>query len=98
VRPVRTPTSTAVYSLPGGNEDNFLYGEYVDGTLKSVWELSPEERTLLAGGARVSLFIFGSLVPPVALSIDRPFCSSCKQQMEWQVEPQAYGCNCQDRA
>ena len=92
MRPVRTPESTTVYTLPGGNEDNYLYAEDIAEGVKSVWAPTPDERALIAGGARIVLVIFGSLVPPVALTIERPFCQECRAEATWDGETQRYVC------
>lgn len=94
MRPVRTPESTNIYALPGGNEDNYLYVRETGGEIHSDWELGEAERVMLAGGARVRLTLIGALVPPVILSVCRPFCRECKAEMEWSDERQAYGCTC----
>ena len=93
MRPVRTPESTNIYALPGGNEDNYLYvRETADGLILSDWELGPEERIMLAGGGRVRLTIVGALVPPVIISVVRPFCRECRAEMGWNDDDQAYVC------
>lgn len=99
MRPVRTPLSTNIYALPGGNEDSYLYvQETARGEIHSEWEITDAERLLLVGGGRVRLTIIGALVPPVFLSVVRPHCRDCKELMEWDEESQAYACNCGDGA
>lgn len=95
MRAVRTPLSTNIYALPGGNEDNYLYVQETGGEIRSDWELNDAERALLAGGGRVALTIIGALVPPVILSVVRPFCRECKAEMEWDESTQAYACTCE---
>jgi len=93
LKPIRTPDSNTVYTLPGGNEDNYLYIERTDdGELHSVWEMTAAERLLLAGGGRVQLTIIGSLVPPIILSVARPHCRACKAQETWDEAEQRYRC------
>lgn len=93
MKPVRTPDSNALFTLPGGNEDNYLYAEQtVGGEIHSVWELHPAERAMLAGGGRVRLTIFGALVPPVLLTIARPHCRECNAEHVWNEESAAYQC------
>jgi hypothetical protein len=95
VKPVRTPRSTNIYALPGGNEDSYLYvQETARGEIHSEWELTEAERGLLAGGGRVRLTIVGSLVPPVMLSVVRPHCRECRELKEWVEDEQAYVCTC----
>ena len=94
MRPVRTPASTNIYTLPGGNEDHYLYvQEGARGEIHSDWDLTMEERLLLAGGGRVRLTIVGSLVPPVFLSITRPHCREHGLVMEWDDGIQTYVCS-----
>lgn len=95
MRAVRTPHSTNIYALPGGNEDNYLYVQESGGEIRSDWELTDAERILLVGGGRVALTIIGALVPPVILSIVRPFCRECKAEMDWNQEQQKYACSCE---
>lgn len=71
MRPRRTPSSTTVFRLVGGTEDNDLWTriEEVDGipVIVSVWELTPEERQHIAAGANLQLEIHGAEQPPVAM-------------------------------
>lgn len=92
MKPIRTPESDTVYTLPGGNEDNFLHAQHVEDGVKSVWRPSPEELALLYGGGRVVLMIYGSLVPPVSIGVERPFCPKCREQMPWDEDAQRYAC------
>lgn len=93
MKPVRTPDSNALFTLPGGNEDNYLYAQQTaGGEVHSVWELTDPERLMLAGGGRVRLTIFGALVPPVILTVVRPYCRECSTELSWSDELQAYQC------
>ena len=94
MKPIRTPSTNTTYVLPGGNEDNFLPAEHLDeeGIVKSVWTATPEERALIAGGARIVLLIWGGLVPPVGLALEKPFCPQCGSEMAWSVELQRFQC------
>jgi hypothetical protein len=73
MRPRRTPTSDAVFRLPGGNEDNDLWVEHVDGqagpALESIWELTPDERRVISEGGCVRLVVWGGGTPPVAVGV-----------------------------
>lgn len=74
MKPRRTPTSTKVFSLPGGNEDNDLWVEEAvadDGTpcLISTWEFDDDERAAIAAGGTIDLIVWGAGTPPVALSV-----------------------------
>jgi hypothetical protein len=73
VKPRRTPSSSLVLSLPGGNEDNDLWAERgaTDGTpwIESVWELDDDERAAIAEGATVELRVWSFSTPPVSLAV-----------------------------
>lgn len=76
MKPRRTVTSTNVYRLVGGTEDNDLwvttYAPDEGGPcIGSTWELSDEERAAIAAGANVELLVFGTAQPPVAVRISR---------------------------
>lgn len=76
MRPRRTPDSNKVFSLEGGTEDNDLWVEVRADVSRgptrgvpiicSTWELTPEEREAVAGGANIELRIWG-MQPPVQL-------------------------------
>ncbi|HWE81435.1 MAG TPA: hypothetical protein VG265_07280 [Gaiellaceae bacterium] len=71
MKPRRTPTSTTVFELSGGNEDNSLWAR-VDSSvpeIETVWELSETERCAIAGGATIELRILGTGHPPVHLGV-----------------------------
>lgn len=72
MKPRRTVTSTKVFTLPGGNEDNDLWvTEYEDDRageiIGSTWVPTDAERTQIAAGANIELLIWGTGMPPVAL-------------------------------
>lgn len=73
MNPRRTPRSNQVFRLDGGNEDNDLWVECatsVQGpTLRSVWELTDDERQRVAAGANVYLVVWGTGTPPVAMGV-----------------------------
>lgn len=74
MKPRRTPLSTDVYRLAGGNEDNDLWaerGRTEDGTpvIISTWELSDDERREIAAGCNIELHVFGIGQPPVNLRV-----------------------------
>lgn len=73
MRPRRTPFSTAVFRLDGGTEDNDLWVERTHDTndvpvMRSVWELSDEDRAAIARGENVALCVWGERHPVVALT------------------------------
>lgn len=69
------PTSTGVYTLPGGNEDNDLWVEQgIDeetGTPihTSVWDLDDDERATIAAGGTLELIVWGQGHPAVAMTV-----------------------------
>lgn len=73
MRPRKTPTSTNVFVLPGGNEDNDLWVEKteIDGqpVILSVWDLDDEERAAVAAGGTIELATWGIGHPPVSLAV-----------------------------
>lgn len=73
MRPRRTHFSNTVFRLPGGTEDNDLWAMrdiHDDGSplIRSTFELTPEERELIAAGGQVELIIWGDVQPPVCLA------------------------------
>jgi hypothetical protein len=73
VRARRTPETTVVFRLDGGNEDNDLWVKRgrQDGMpfVESVWELDDEERAAIAAGGTVELRVYTEITPPVSLAI-----------------------------
>ncbi len=74
MKPRRFPAANKVFSLLGGNEDNDLWVEqaaFTDGTpfIRSVWELSDDERRRVAEGHNICLTVIGEGTPPVQMQI-----------------------------
>lgn len=77
MKPRRTPTSTTVYELPGGNEDNSLWveqsfrreGENTVPVVISTWELDDDDRAVIAAGGTVDLVVIGTTVMPVDMVV-----------------------------
>jgi hypothetical protein len=74
MKPRRTILSNAVFSLPGGNEDNDLWvmrDEHADGSplVRSCWVPDDEERKAIADGANIELIVWGAGHPPVAMGV-----------------------------
>jgi hypothetical protein len=71
--PRRTPNSNSVFRLPGGTEDNDLWVERTTSDqgpcIRSVWQLSEDERARVAAGENVYLVVWGAGTPPVALGV-----------------------------
>lgn len=73
MKPRRTHDSTTVFRLPGGNEDNDLWVEHArdsggNPVICSTWEPTAKERAAIAAGANVELSVWGSAMPPVAVT------------------------------
>lgn len=77
LRPRRFHSANKVFSLPGGTEDNDLWvrlhkiddeiiGECL--AMTSVFEITDEDRALIAGGANVALTLLGTQ-PPVMVRL-----------------------------
>jgi hypothetical protein len=73
VKPRRTPTSNVVFHLVGGTEDNDLWAQRVlidgEAAIRSVWELSDDDRQRIAEGANIELAVWGPGTPPVSLIV-----------------------------
>lgn len=73
MKPRRTPHSNKVFRLDGGNEDNDLWVEATTSEqgpcIRSVWELTDEERAKVAAGENVYLVVWGTVTPPVAIGV-----------------------------
>jgi hypothetical protein len=74
MRARRTHSSTTVFRLPGGTEDNDLWTTVTFDSLNpgqrvicSVWELTPDERAEIAAGANIELAVYSDRQPPVCL-------------------------------
>lgn len=74
MRPRRTPSSTTVFRLIGGTEDNDLWvrqDHSSDGSpvIASVWEFTDQERELIAQGWNLQLEVWGTGHPPVSMQV-----------------------------
>lgn len=73
MRPRRLPGYEGVFRLQGGNEDNDLFVKRgtKDGVpfSDSVWELTENEREIVANGGTVELRVYGVGHPPVSLVV-----------------------------
>ena len=67
VKPVRTAHSNMVYTGPPGVGD--LHCQRIQpGHIRSVWQLTAEERAYIAAGGNIELDIFSEPIPPVSLN------------------------------
>lgn len=74
MKPRRFPAANCVFELSGGNEDNSLWVEratFPDGTpfVRSVWELTDDERRKVADGQNICLTVIGTGTPPVQIQV-----------------------------
>lgn len=68
MNPVRTAGSNSIYrGHPPEVQDAWVRRERAAGVVYMVWELSPEERAAIAGGANLRLGIHQEPIPPVEL-------------------------------
>ena len=77
MKPRRTPNSNQVFTLPGGTEDNDLWVERTTSEqgscIRSVWQLTDDERARITAGENIYLIVWGSGTPPVVLGVtDEP--------------------------
>lgn len=74
MKPVRTETTNAVYTLKGCNDLPVTRYENVDNKemgVESCWELDAEDlENIKNNGERVYLYIQGAVVPPVLLTTE----------------------------
>lgn len=69
MRPVQTADSTLVLTGPPGVSD--LYAQVLaDGSIASVWWLTPAERAAIAAGANVALIVAGPHPPVMLVVVD----------------------------
>lgn len=73
MKPRRTPHSNQVFRLEGGTEDNDLWVEQTTSEqgpcIRSVWELTEDERDKVINGGNVYLVVWGTGTPPVAMGV-----------------------------
>lgn len=77
MRARRFYSANAVFKLVGGNEDNDLWVERRDDgygpQIRSVWELTDDERARIVAGANVELITIGDGTPPLMMGVtDEP--------------------------
>jgi len=78
MRSRRTHKSTTVHTLPSGNEDNDLWGYYIEDSkgntiIATVWEPTAKERKRIAAGENIRLLVWGKKTPPIAMDLtDEP--------------------------
>src|SRR5690606_28717626 len=68
VRPIRTKTNTETYRGPMPSIADLPFHRK-DGGVVSTWELTPEEREMIANGANIEFVCFSEPHPPISLSV-----------------------------
>lgn len=81
MNPVATHKTNFTFTHPGDGGDLPCQRAEEDGNpvTNSAWELSADERALVAAGAQVELTIWGPGHPPVAVTVVNPSC--CDKEM-----------------
>jgi hypothetical protein len=93
MKAVRTPQSNVTLVLPGGTERNELPAQRImvynpelgetekdaHPAIESVWQLTPDERRAIVGGAPVELIIRGDQHPPVSMNVGEPHVANLDQ-------------------
>ena len=77
MKPVKTETCNAVYTLEGCQDlpvTKYINGDNDERGVESCWELTPEEIKQIQETGKVYLYIQGDTVPPVLLSTESYIC------------------------
>lgn len=67
MKPIRTPAMGVTYRGPRSDIGDLPCERMQAGQIRSVWEPSPEERALIAGGGNVEITLFCEPIPPLAV-------------------------------
>ncbi len=68
MKPVKTGQANFVYRGPRPDIGD-LWVQRVDGTVRTVWEFTDEERELIAAGGRIELAMFHEPIPPISFIV-----------------------------
>lgn len=63
------PAANLVYTGPSPEVGDLPCQRVAQGVIRSVWELTPDERVAVAEGADIALVIWSEPIPPVALGV-----------------------------
>lgn len=100
MQPTKPVEANFVYHAPPGLEDQVgslmvrreLEGPRSDWLVASAWELSEEERKMVAAGANVELAVWMIPPPPVSLVVRGPACDECGREAVWDDNLEAWTC------
>lgn len=73
MKPIKTQTSNAVYTLEGCQDlpvTKYTNADNNEEGVESVWELSPDELKQVQETGKIYLYIQGNVVPPVLLTTE----------------------------
>ena len=73
MKPVKTETTNAVYTLEGCNDlpvTKYINVDNKEEGVESVWELTQEELEQVQKTGKIYLYIQGQIVPPVLLTTE----------------------------
>ena len=73
MKPIKTQTSNAVYTLEGCQDlpvTKYTNADNNEAGVESVWELSPDELKQVQEKGKIYLYIQGNVVPPVLLTTE----------------------------
>lgn len=87
MKPIRTPETNAVFTAAEGDEEDVfpLPVEVRGPGIHSTWELSDEEREMIAEGGVIEMGVAAKTPPPVGLAVAAPI-SDDGERMEWSPE------------
>jgi hypothetical protein len=73
MKPIRTETTNAIYTLEGCNDlpvTKYTNDANLETGVESCWELTPEEIEQVVKTGKIFLYIQGQFVPPVLLTTE----------------------------
>ena len=71
MKPIKTETTNAVYTLEGCNDlpvTKYINADNHEEGVESCWELTPEEIKQIQETGKIYLYIQGNIVPPVLIT------------------------------
>ena len=73
MKPVKTETCNAIYTLEGYNDlpaTQYINADTGEDGVESCWELTPDEIKQVQETGKIYLYIQGNIVPPVLLTTE----------------------------
>lgn len=100
LQPILTPFTNSVLRGPEGTDVGDLPCELIKEEVAgetwvstaSGWELDERQRELVAAGAHMRMTVWQHPIPPLALSIEAPFCGSCTTQCVYVKSERVFAC------